>query len=277
MARGASQGIDDTEYRQAIRLRRNVYMACAPAKLNITLRIGALQHDGMHSITSIMQAVSLCDLVVLRRTNAANRHVEGRAISQNIVLKAIGELEAHVGMRLRCEIDVHKSIPLGAGMGGGSSDAAATLRLANTAFGLGMGVEELAEVAGRVGSDVPFLVYGGRAMVRGSAVQTIRQMRAPRLFYAIATPAMELSTAAMYALHDKTGKEFTELASELCPDTWRLLRSAKRAAPVECGVTGKGPTVFASFRSYERCAALAESWRSPKRLVSIAHSIGRFV
>ncbi len=244
--------VRDKVYR-GIAMSGSTYSACAMAKLNIGLSIGEKDGSGMHEVSGVFQTVSLHDRVALRRTSSREAGIEGPLVPGNIVEKALDELSKEAGMRLSCRITISKSIPMAAGMGGGSSDAAAALRLANRAFALGMGAADLQRVAERVGNDVSFLLYGGRAMVSGSASHTIRRMGSPNIYYVIAHPRMELSTREMYALHDKTGKGFTQLASELCPDTARLLRELRHGSE-ECGVTGKGPTVFAGFRTFRECS-----------------------
>lgn len=244
-------GGKDSEYRSIMESGHS-YSACALAKLNISLSIGERDSSGMHEVSGVFQTISLHDRVGLRRTSGREAGIEGPVVEDNIVAKALDELSKEAGRRLDCRVTIAKSIPMAAGMGGGSSDAAAVLRLANRAFALGMGVAELQRVAERVGNDVSFLLYGGRAEVKGTASHTIRRLRSPRIYYLVAHPGMELSTREMYALHDRTGKGFTELASELCPDTARLLREMKPGS-AECGVTGKGPTVFAGYRTFAQC------------------------
>lgn len=256
----ALRSVRDYEYRGISRIG-DTYSACALAKLNISLSIGGKGNDGMHEMSGIFQTVSLHDTVTLRRTGKGNSGMAGSIVEDNIAWKALEELERETGRSLSCRITIAKSIPMAAGMGGGSSDAAAVLRLANRAFSLGMTVRELQRVAERVGNDVSFLLYGGRAMVSGAASHRIARMRSPALHYLVAHPDMELSTREMYALHDRTGKDFTRLASELCADTGRLL-GEMRPGSVECGVTGKGPTVFAGYRTFAECTAASPriSW-----------------
>jgi 4-diphosphocytidyl-2C-methyl-D-erythritol kinase len=269
-----SYGDYDLEY-TGIRKTGETYSACAPAKLNITLEIGALDSDTkLHRISSVMQAITLHDRITLRKVEAGHEGIEGFSISDNIVEKSIEELSRQSGKELHCRIGICKSIPIAAGMGGGSSDAAAALRLANRAYGLEMGMDGLERVARKIGNDISFLLHGGRAVVEGAESHSIRAIDFPILYYLIARPMMELSTREMYALHDKTGKSFTELASELCPDTGRLLRDMKNSNPVESGVTGKGPTAFAGYGTYAECKKAADSIRWFKGECFIERPVG---
>lgn len=264
------------DYCKIIKTDNTTFVAFAPAKLNIDLFIGNTDSSGMHEITSIMQAISLHDTITLSIFNSGGIHISGFVIKDNILLKALSVLQKHIGKELNCLIRVDKSIPIGAGMGGGSSDAAAVLRLANVAFGLGLDIIELESIASNIGNDVAFLLHGGRAKVGGSLKHNIIEMDVPNINYLIARPNMELSTKTMYKLHDESGKSFKELASDLCPDTKRLLFDLSKTSPIEFGITGKGPTVFAGYKRYNECIAAMESINWFKDDIFIEHSIGKF-
>ncbi len=239
-------------YTSIMRLGDDAYSTFAPAKLNITLTIGDKEHDGIHKISSIMQAVSLYDHITLERVRTENIGLEGCFVDNNIISKALDELSKEAGRKLPSRIILQKVIPIAAGMGGGSSDAAAVLRLANCAFDLQMDLQGLERVAQRVGNDVAFLLRGGRAIVEGGTAHKIEPANVPDLYYLIARPHKRLLTEDMYKLHDDTGKSFTQLALDLCPDTSKLLSVMKKDS-VENGVTGKGPTVFAGYATYKEC------------------------
>ena len=206
-----------------------------------------------------------------------SRYVKELNDARKAYEKAIDELSRKAGERLYCRISVPKTIPVAAGLGGGSADAAAVLRIANIAFGLHLDTEELEEIARKIGNDVSFLLYGGRALVEGGKKHNMKEMDTPKLYYVIARPKMKLSTKEMYALHDKTGKDFTELASELCPDTKKIRSIVKESDPVESGVTGKGPTVFGAYKKYKECESVADrlSWLDGD--VFIERSVDKFV
>ena len=250
---------NDIEYRKVTKLNSNTYSGCALAKLNITLSIGKKDMTGFHKVSSVMQAVSLHDRITLRKATAGHGGIDGYIVKDNIISTTLEELSEDVGKRLHCRINLQKTIPVAAGLAGGSSDAAAVLRIANRAFGLDMGLHDLEKVAQRVGNDVSFLLYGGRAMVVGANEHKITPMEVPDLYYIIARPRMELSTKKMYELYDKTGRSFTELVCDMCPDTKKLLSQVRKAHPVESGVTGKGPTVFAAYKTYKECENVSKS------------------
>ena len=268
---------DDTYYREVIKLGSDTYSACALAKLNISLEIGMKESSGFHKLSGVMQTITLHDRITLTKVDKGEEGVLGYYVKDNIIAKAIDGLSRKAGKRLYCVIGAPKTIPIAAGLGGGSADAAAVLRIANVAFGLDMDNEELEEVAREIGNDVSFLLHGGRARVEGGKRHSITGMKTPELYYVIARPKMKLSTKEMYALHDKTGKNFTELASELCPDTKKALDQIRKSDAVESGVTGKGPTVFGAYKGYKECEDVADqlSWLNGD--IFVERAVDRFI
>ena len=125
---------------------------------------------------------------------------------ENLVLKAARELEAHVSQSLSFQIRLHKRIPIGAGLGGGSSDAAAFLRAAVVLYDIKISPVELQEVAQRVGQDVPFFLRGGTGLATGlgSTVEPLPSLP-PAWRFALVCPPIEVSTREVYAAVDGTG------------------------------------------------------------------------
>ncbi len=164
------------DYRKIIKTNEREFVAYAPAKLNIDLSIGDIDGTGMHKITSTMQAISLHDTVTLSLSKSVGSAMLGFMVKDNLASKALFALQDHVGRPLRCTIRIDKSIPIGAGMGGGSSDAASVLRLANAAFQLDLGIADLEAIARKVGNDVAFLLHGGRSIVSGSMEHAIKDI-----------------------------------------------------------------------------------------------------
>ena len=176
----------------------------AYAKLNLTLDVIGRRADGYHDIESVMQTISLHDLVSVERSDCKVFDVVGPSIpGENLVLKAARELEAHVGQSLSFQIRLHKRIPIGAGLGGGSSDAAAFLRAAIALYDIKISAGELQEVAQRVGQDVPFFLRGGTALATGlgSTVEPLPPIPAAWRF-ALVCPPIEVSTREVYAAVD---------------------------------------------------------------------------
>jgi 4-diphosphocytidyl-2-C-methyl-D-erythritol kinase len=172
----------------------------AYAKLNLTLDVVGRRPNGYHDIDSVMQTISLHDLVLVERTDCRVFEVVGPAIEgENLVLKAARELEGHTGRALPFTIRLFKRIPLGAGLGGGSADAAAFLQAANLLYALKLTPGELIEIATAVGQDVPFLLSGGtaRATGLGSTVSPLPPVPASWRFLVV-SPPIEISTRAVY-------------------------------------------------------------------------------
>jgi 4-diphosphocytidyl-2-C-methyl-D-erythritol kinase len=176
----------------------------AYAKLNLTLDVTGRRPNGYHDIDSVMQTISLHDLVLVERTDCRVFEVVGPAIEgENLVLKAARELEGHTGRTLPFTIRLFKRIPMGAGLGGGSADAAAFLKAANLLYALKLTAGELIEIATAVGQDVPFLLHGGtaRATGLGSMVSPLRPVPGSWRFLVV-SPPIEISTRAVYEALD---------------------------------------------------------------------------
>ena len=141
----------------------------APAKLNLTLEVLAKRPDGYHEIRSVIQAINLCDS--LRFQSSQNVIFKSNfpdwVPEKSLVSKAASLLQETTGCSKGAAIEVSKRIPLTSGLGGDSSDAAATLRGLNKLWELGLSQEKLLELATRLGSDVAFFIYGGTALVEG--------------------------------------------------------------------------------------------------------------
>jgi 4-diphosphocytidyl-2-C-methyl-D-erythritol kinase len=176
----------------------------AYAKLNLTLDVTGRRPNGYHDVDSVMQTISLHDLVLVERTDCRVFEVVGPAIAgENLVLKAAREVEGHTGRALPFTIRLFKRIPLGAGLGGGSADAAAFLRAANLLYELKLSSGELIEIATAVGQDVPFLLEGGtaRATGLGSTVSPLPPVPSSWRFLVV-DPPIEISTRAVFEAVD---------------------------------------------------------------------------
>src|SRR5438445_6164392 len=153
-----------------------------------------------------MQTISLHDLLWIERTDCRVFDVVGTPIEgENLVLKAARELEGHVSRTLPFTIRLYKRIPMGAGLGGGSADAAAFLKAANLLYALKLTHGELAEIATAVGQDVPFLLSGGtaRATGLGSTIAPLQAVPSSWRFLVVCPP-VETSTRAVYeAVHGR--------------------------------------------------------------------------
>jgi 4-diphosphocytidyl-2-C-methyl-D-erythritol kinase len=149
----------------------------ARAKINLTLEILGVRPDGYHELRSIVMPVSLCDTVTLARSYAGvalavslGPGVDASRlgpVDRNLAVRAAVLLQRRYGVDEGVRIRIHKRIPIGGGMGGGSADAAGVLRGLNALWGLGLGTGELEALGAELGSDVPALVHGGAVLMEG--------------------------------------------------------------------------------------------------------------
>lgn len=231
----------------------------AYAKINLELNILGKLADGYHKINSIFQAVTLYDTINISKIKKGFELIGNFVCSpdKNLVSKAKNSLEEIIQDSLPCRIDLQKSIPISAGLGGGSSDAAATLLGLNELFKLNLNIKKLVEIGLKIGSDVPFFLFNqGTARVkgRGEIVKPVK-IEIPN-FYVIARPHKRVNTAEMYLIHDKTGKNFFDLAKEICPSV-RTLYEYFSSLSDNCGMSGSGPSVFAGLNNYEEALKIA--------------------
>jgi 4-diphosphocytidyl-2-C-methyl-D-erythritol kinase len=175
----------------------------APAKINWTLEVlGRPDHyRGYHEVRTVLQAIDLCDILEFGPGEGVRLEVEGphEASEDDLVLRAAALLDGGGGRGAR--IRLTKRIPVAAGLGGGSSDAAATLRGLNELWRLGLSGERLAEMAAGLGSDVPFFLAGGTALAEGRGERVTPLPDAPQAWLVLLAPPIAPAdkTRRMYA------------------------------------------------------------------------------
>lgn len=181
----------------------------AYAKINLVLNIGDLRPDGYHDIQTIMQSLELHDDVTVEQTGGTGITVTASADTiptdeSNLAAKAVKAFAAKTGVPADgLSIHIEKRIPVAAGLGGGSSDAAATLRALNVLYETNLSVDELAEIGIEVGSDVPFCVHGGCAYVEGKGDMVVPTTPMPQCIIVIGKPDLAISTEKMYQRFDQ--------------------------------------------------------------------------
>ncbi len=175
-----------------------------PAKLNLTLEILGKRPDGYHELRSVLQAVGMYDTLHFeegRRLNVTGT-LDGWIPGDSLVTKAAELMRKKAGVRKGADIRVEKTIPLLSGLGGDSSDAAATLLGLNQLWGLGWEREKLADIAAELGSDVAFFVFGGTALAEGRGERITLLPALPRRWVVLMLPDVapeKGKTAQMYA------------------------------------------------------------------------------
>ena len=181
---------------------RKMVTVKAHAKVNLTLEVLGRREDGYHDIVSIMQTIDLRDTLRLEPADTITLHCDRVDLlsPDNLALKAANLLRKVTGCDKGARITLQKEIPVAAGLGGGSSDAAATLQGLNLLWELGLSVDGLMSLAMQLGSDVPFFMRGGTAMAsgRGERIRPLPDADLPTMV--VLSPAIDipLKTASIY-------------------------------------------------------------------------------
>ncbi|PFP16039.1 4-(cytidine 5'-diphospho)-2-C-methyl-D-erythritol kinase [Bacillus sp. AFS073361] len=247
----------------------------APAKINLALDVLHKRPDGFHEVEMIMTTIDLADRVELELLHEDKIHIlsHNRYVpddQRNLAFQAAQLLKDRFHVKQGVKISIEKTIPVAAGLAGGSSDAAATLRGLNKLWNLGLSMDELAELGSEIGSDVSFCVYGGTALAKGRG-EIITQIPAPPTCWVIlAKPFIGVSTAEVYRrlnivetvhpniagmieainAHDyqevcvNVGNVLEEVTLNLHPEVALIKEQMKRFGADAVLMSGSGPTVF---------------------------------
>jgi 4-diphosphocytidyl-2-C-methyl-D-erythritol kinase len=263
----------------------------APAKINWTLEVLRKRDDGYHEIRSIMQALDWSDNVTLERANDISLSVvgseakalEGEVLTSNLAYRAAHQLCGALGPDRGVRITVEKNVPVAAGLGGGSSDAAAALVGLNELWGLGLGESQLTELASDLGSDVPFFIRCGTASASGRGELIEPLTHADDLRFLVAHPKHVTGgpkTARMYAAlrpeHYTDGSRtealterlllghpprdedcfnvFEAVLPEVDPDGADLFHRTAERTPIRPHLCGSGPAFFFLLNGVSRTA-----------------------
>ncbi len=173
----------------------------APAKLNLLLRIVGRRPDGYHELQTVFQFVDRTDRLFFTVTDdgriAREGGAAGVAAERDLVVRAARLLQEETGCRRGAVIRVEKQLPIGGGLGGGSSDAATTLAALDRLWDLGLGERRLAELGLRLGADVPVFLFGHAAWGEGVG-ERLQAVALPEPWYLVLQPACQVSTAAVF-------------------------------------------------------------------------------
>jgi len=251
----------------------------APAKLNLFLQVLRKRDDGFHDINSLFQAISLYDELTFRRipkpgislniTNESNLPTDGR----NLIIRAATLMKERFALADGLEIELTKKIPIAAGLGGGSSDAAATIFAINQLFELRLPWAEMAGIGLELGSDIPFFFGSGQAIVGGRGEKLTESTFPTDYWIILINPKVGISTAAAYASLRMTLTDSRPLFTLSCcgataefvqslslqgndfepghlgsyPEHKRILNVLEEIGAVLCRMSGSGPTFFGIF------------------------------
>ena len=241
----------------------------APAKLNLFLHVVGRRPDGYHLLQTLFRFIDLNDILHFNLRNDGEVHrtnnIEGVAEEQDLCVRAARLLQSETGCRLGVDITLEKHIPMGGGLGGGSSDAATTLIGLNRLWKLGLSRERLMQLSLRLGADVPVFVFGENAFAEGVGEQ-LQAYSLPDAWYVVLFPPVHVPTAQVFshpeltrdtvsitmrALESQQKQQLrNDLQSVVCdlyPEVANYLADLAKFG--EAKMTGSGACVFAEFAS----------------------------
>ncbi|HET6532249.1 MAG TPA: 4-(cytidine 5'-diphospho)-2-C-methyl-D-erythritol kinase [Actinoplanes sp.] len=252
-----------------------------PAKINLHLGVGPLRPDGFHELNTVYHAVSLFDELRASPGDTLALTMEGEGAGElaldetNLVIRAARALAAHARVPAYARLHLRKSIPLAAGLAGGSADAAAALLACDTLWGTGVPRDELAEIGATLGSDIPFLLHGGTALGTGHGEAISPILARPTTWHwvlaiadgGLATPDVyreldrlraggrapaplaepdglmtALRQRSPQVLGEALGNDLQAAALSLRPELTDVLKAGQAAGAVAGLVSGSGPT-----------------------------------
>lgn len=264
----------------------------AYAKLNLTLSILERREDGCHDLHSVMQTVSLCDVIRLQKDPEILVACDSSEIdpSDNIAFRAANAFFKHTGIQGGVAIEIDKCIPVAAGLGGGSADAAAVLCGLNDLYNAGLDYQKLRELAADIGADVPFCIEGGLALCEGKGEQVTQLDALPVTAVVIARTGQKPSTGGMYQKLDElraqngntpaadtrilSADTVWEVAEALSNDFLPLweetpstenMQLMREYGAIGVNLTGSGPSVYGLF----------EDWQAAQDCVDALERMGR--
>lgn len=263
----------------------------APAKINLCLDLGPLRADGYHEIETVLQAVSISDTLLFHPSGSLRVQNPLVPPEVDLVLRAARLFEQRALRRADVLIEVHKRIPMGGGLGGGSSDAATTLRVLRDYLAPELPMQELSDIGAELGSDVPFFL--GRSPIasaggRGERITALHPRQ--ELFAVIAWPKSALTTAEVYRQSVPGPGGATEAvlsgaevgrndlmaaALALSPECAELVSSAK-ALGVPLQVTGSGSAAFALYASTHDARRARDLLRGRAHYAVLCRTLGRW-
>ncbi len=237
----------------------------AYAKLNLSLSIIGKRPDGYHDIDSMMQSVSLHDEVDLKAIESGIKvKCSIPDIEDNTAQKAAELLLAEAKIKSGVSIQIKKNIPVSAGLGGGSADAAATLIGLNKLFDLNLHREKLLELAAKIGSDVPFCLVGGTARCTGRGDIVAKENPQTGAVFMLVIPNIEVPTKIVYDKFDEVGRgpsenELEKAAVALFPEISEMREILVCETKQDWKMSGSGPTLYIELRDLSDAEKYSET------------------
>jgi 4-diphosphocytidyl-2-C-methyl-D-erythritol kinase len=255
----------------------------APAKINLRLEVLGLREDNYHEILSWVYPVSLWDEIRLERIEKGV-YLEcdhPQVPEEDLSVKAAKLFLRYTGLKMGIKIKLKKNIPIGSGLGGGSSDAASTLRGLMELSGFQLEEKELFELGSQLGSDIPFFLKGKPALIGGRGERIIQELPPLKLFLVILYPKKPLSSSAIYRLYDlsltKGGGEnriirdfpprkweeflynaLEEVAERVLPEIKEMKNLLRQKGAKGVLMTGSGSAVFGIYEREEEARSAFE-------------------
>jgi len=258
----------------------------APAKINWFLNVLGLRKDGFHEILSLIQKVTLFDTLTFAVSeNLTISDTVGIPFEENLIYKTALILKDKYGIKEGAAIHIDKKIPMGAGLGGGSSDAAATLLGLNRLWSLHLSTEELCKAGERIGSDVPFFLLSPISLVQGRGERITPRKAVKPLSLLLVKPSISVSTAWAYrelsASREEAGKrpELTKKADKV-NNIEHFIRSIERAdIPSITGYSGAASNDLESvtMKSFPVIAGIREKLREKGSIFALMSGSGSTV
>jgi len=255
----------------------------APAKLNLFLHVVGRRPDGYHLLQTLFRFIDLQDTLQFELRDDGEVHrtnnVEGVAEEQDLCVRAARLLQAETGCKLGVDIGIEKRIPMGGGLGGGSSDAATTLIALNRLWSLGLSRERLMQLGLQLGADVPVFVFGENAFAEGVG-EALQACPLPEAWYVVLFPPVHVPTAQIFTHPELTRdsvsstmralsmpqtqlrNDLQQVACKLYPEVARHIDSLSHYG--KAMMTGSGACVFAEFESRDQAESVLQ--KLPKEM-----------
>ncbi len=251
----------------------------APAKINLMLRITGQREDGYHLLQTVFQLTDLCDWLTFHQVNDSSvtlqTPIPGVPEQTDLTVRAANLLKQETGCQQGVCIEVEKKLPMGGGLGGGSSDAATTLVVLNRLWKLGLTEQRLMQLGLQLGADVPVFVFGRAAWAEGVG-EKLERIDVPEKWTVIIKPDCHVDTKEIFSVKDLTrNSKSIRIADFLtgqhqndCLDVVRKIYKPVEKALIdlsrfsEARLTGTGACVFAQFDSEELARQAYESLNS---------------
>ena len=245
----------------------------APGKLNLFLHVLGRReegkHAGYHELQTVFRLIDRCDRIGIAPRDDGEIRFNGLFQDENLCLRAARLLKAQSGSRHGCELALEKVLPIGGGLGGGSSDAATVLLVLNRLWQLRLSRSDLLALAGTLGADVPFFIYGRNALGEGIG-ERLSALDLPAAWYLVLTPQVSVSTKETFAsaltpsgkrlkippfLSGQGANDLEPVVAARYPDVAASL-AWLRQHRAQGRMTGSGACVFAEFETEAEARAL---------------------